>query len=119
MAVIIGNKLGFECLVHLRLQSEPEISHLELPYITPSMFTIGTILKMYFFSRSSHYCRPLTKPKRTPSVTQELTTSDGCCRAIITTIFLRLIYYLRSRFSVKVIKGQSFPEIVLASDSLL
>lgn len=48
-AATVGYRLRFgNC--HCRFMSLPLISHRLLPYITPSTFTIGTILKIYLFS---------------------------------------------------------------------
>jgi hypothetical protein len=71
MAEMMGYKLGLEFLVHFLFVSEPVISHLELPYITPSILTIGTILKIYLFKSSMVCSAPLifTSAFITPSIT--------------------------------------------------
>lgn len=86
---------------HCRLRSSPAMLHLDMPWITPSGFTIGTIMNSNFCKRYFMvllFCRSW---RITYSAIKDPVVSQGCCRAIINTISLD--YFSSNIFTVGMI----------------
>lgn len=63
----------------------------ELPWITPSTFTIGTILKIKLFSNVVDSYEGVIKKSMIPYSMNPDVVSPGCCLAMIQTDFFALL----------------------------
>lgn len=67
-----------------RFRSNPDMLHLDIPWITPSGFTIGITTNSNCLSRYSTISElPIASCLRRYSAMKEPVVSQGCCRAIM------------------------------------
>lgn len=79
---------GYVSLMTVRyclFKSRPVKEHLLFPTITPSGFSIGTILNMNFSRSSFAVLDSPVRKSRTPFIIQEAGVSPGWTRAVTTT----------------------------------
>ena len=100
---------NFEGVFHLRLRSQPASEQRELPHITPSGLSIGTILNTKYYRSTWASTLSLSRKSTSPRITHEEFDSLGCTRLDINT---PRFYCLSSR-DVIVSISQLFPAIVL------
>ena len=104
----VGESCGFGW-IYWRLRSEPASEHLLLPSITPSGFSIGTILKTNRWRSSAASSCAETRNCKTPCMIQLALLSPGCTRAVRTTTGLVFTINGSLEKSVMVNNSQTLP----------